>query len=112
MNVMTLDEIASLVDEMESKSAEKIVSEHPFGASLIRTLAANSELAVSTITAKISEEKYAKMRSIIHATTLFVCMTSGKGLSLLLAETEQELITFTDSVTMAIIGTLIDNDIL
>lgn len=115
MTVLTIKEISENVEEIRSKDIEELMlsnEQSEFSANLLTTLTENSNVAKDAITSRLEEKLYANLRSAVANTVLSMMMLNGDGLFLSMANKSGELITFVDSVTMAIIGTLINEEVL
>jgi hypothetical protein len=116
MTVLTIKQISDNLNKAEEQDNILEFSQSPeqieFTSNLMDTLAGNSEKARDVITARLEEEMYANLRSMTTNAVLSVMMENGMGKSLLISAMSGELVGFVDSVTMAIIGTLINEEVL
>lgn len=116
MTVLTIKEISDNVKKIEEQEDVFSFSQTPeqleYIAKLLMTLTESSQLAKSVITSKLDEEVYANFRSVAINTLLTMMAQNNSGAGLVMSAMSGELVGFVDSVTMAIIGTLINEEVL
>lgn len=97
------------VDGSNERAVFDAIEKYP---ELFEFVSNDAEKATEVILSRVSEEDLVKLMRVISGMTLAIMLTEGCGFALLSELKQGSLDGFVHSTTLAIIGVLMDNDVI